>query len=174
MKTFKIILIYFISFFFFSNCLIAQIESEKDSLESLLPYAKDNQRVDIYIGLADLLKQTDTSTAINYAQQSLKISNKISYDKGLAGANIILGYIDRNRSDYKTAKIKYLFAISYAIKSNDLNTIAWAYQNMGNLYFIQSDYTKAMRYYMGALSKGEKAGNQARSNQNQTYRGDSV
>ena len=31
---------------------------------------------------------------------------------------------------------------------------------MGNLYFIQLDYIKAMRYFMGALSKAEKSGNQ--------------
>ncbi|MFZ4798155.1 MAG: response regulator [Bacteroidia bacterium] len=162
MKNLKLITIYFLCFVLFSNHLQAQIESEKDSLESLLPYAKDNQRVDIYIALAELVKQTDTSMAISYAQQSFKISNKISYAKGLAGAYLILGFIDRSRSDYKNAKIKYLYAISYAIKSNDLNTLSWAYQNMGNLYYIQSDYSKAMRYYMGALSKGEKSGNQRR------------
>ena len=139
--------------------LKAQVESEKDSLESLLPYAKDNQRADIYIGLAEAIKQNDTSNAISYAKQALKISNSLSYDKGIAGANIILGYIDRNNGNYKSAKIRYLFAVSYALKSNDLNTIAWAYQNMGNLYYIQSDYPKAMRYYLGALKKGEEAGN---------------
>lgn len=162
MKKIKLITLCFLSFFLFSNCLQAQIESEKDSLESLLPFAKDYQRVDIYIALADLVKQTDTVTAIDYAQQSFKISNKISYSKGLSGAYIILGFIDISRGDYKNAKTKYLFAISYAIKSKDLNIISWAYQNMGNLYFIQSDYSKAMRYYMGALSKGEKSGNQKR------------
>jgi signal transduction histidine kinase/ActR/RegA family two-component response regulator len=162
MKNLKLISIYLLSFVLFSNYLLAQIESEKDSLESLLPFAKDNQRVDIYIALADLIKQTDTSLAINYANQSFKISNKLSYSKGIAGSYIILGFIDRSRSEYKNAKIKYLYAISYAIKSNDLNTISWAYQNMGNLYYIQSDYTKAMRYYMGALSKAEKSGNEKR------------
>ncbi len=160
MKKIKLITIYFLSFMLFANYLQAQIESEKDSLESLLPFAKDYQRVDIYIALANLVKQTDTVTAINYAQQSFKISNKISYSKGLAGAYLILGFIDKSRSDYKNAKTKYLYAISYANKSNDLNTISWAYQNMGNLYFIQSDYSKAMHYYMGALSKAEKSGNQ--------------
>ena len=160
MKKIKLITIYFLSFMLFANYLQAQIESEKDSLESLLPFAKDYQRVDIYIALANLVKQTDTVTAINYAQQSFKISNKISYSKGLAGAYLVLGFIDKSRSDYKNAKTKYLYAISYANKSNDLNTISWAYQNMGNLYFIQSDYSKAMHYYMGALSKAEKSGNQ--------------
>ena len=162
MKKIKLISLYFLSFTLFANYLNAQIESEKDSLESLLPFAKDYQRVDIYIALADIVKQTDTATAINFAQQSFRISNKINYPKGLAGAYLISGFIDRSRSDYKNAKTKYLYAISYAIKSNDFNTISWAYENMGNLYFIQSDYSKAMRYYLGALSKGEKSGNQKR------------
>ena len=160
MKKIKLITLYLLSFILFANYLQAQIESEKDSLESLLPFAKDYQRVDIYIALANLVKQTDTATAINYAQQSFKISNKISYSKGLAGAYIILGYFEINRGNYKNAKTEYLYAISYANKSNDLNTISWAYENMGNLYFIQSDYSKAMRYFMGALSKAEKSGNQ--------------
>ncbi len=158
----KFIVTYILMFMLSFNFLYAQIESEKDSLESLLPYAKDNQRVDIYIGLAELIKQTDTTGAINYAKQAQKLSNALSYSKGLAGSNIILGYIDRSNGNYKNAKVKYLFAISYALKSADDNTIAWAYQSMGNLYFIQSDYTKAMRYYLGALSKGEKANNPKR------------
>lgn len=162
MLKFKLIATYALIFLLPFNFLYAQIESEKDSLESLLPYAKDNQRVDIFIGLAEIIKQTDTTEAINYAKQALKMSNALSYSKGLAGANIILGYIDRNNGKYKEAKVRYLFAVSYALKSNDDNTIAWAYQNMGNLYFIQSDYTKAMRYYLGALSKGEKANNPKR------------
>ncbi|MBJ7427401.1 MAG: tetratricopeptide repeat protein [Bacteroidia bacterium] len=158
----KTIIIFTLVFLLPYKFLFAQIESEKDSLESLLPFAKDNQRVDIYIGLAELIKQTDTTAAINYAKQALKMSNALSYSKGLAGAHVILGYIDRSNGKYKEAKVKYLFAVSYALKSNDDNTIAWAYQNMGNLYFIQSDYTKAMRYYLGALSKGEKANNPKR------------
>jgi signal transduction histidine kinase/CheY-like chemotaxis protein len=162
MNKIKRITLYFLSFILFASNLHAQIESEKDSLESLLPFAKDYQRVDIFIALADLVKQTDTVTAIDYAKQSFKISNKISYSKGLAGAYIILGFIDINRRDYKNAKIQYLYALSNALKSNDLVTISWAYENMGNLYFIQSDYLKAMRYYMGALSKAEKSGNQKR------------
>lgn len=162
MKKFKLITLYFLSFILFAGNLRAQIESEKDSLESLLPFAKDYQRVDIFLALADIVKQNDTAMAIDYAKQSFKISNKISYAKGLAGSYIILGFIDIERNDYKNAKIKYLYALSNAIKSNDLITISWAYENMGNLYFIQSDYLKAMRYYMGALSKAEKSGNQKR------------
>lgn len=142
--------------------ILAQVETEKDSLESLLPFAKDYQRADIFIALADLLKQTDTSEAINYSKQALKISNSLTYHKGLAGSNIVLGFIDRNKGNYQLAKTKYLYAISYALKSKDPNTISWAYQNMGNLYFIQSDFTMAMRYYLGALSNGEKAANPKR------------
>lgn len=162
MPNFKLIFTGVFLFCLSAKPILAQVETEKDSLESLLPFAKDYQRADIFIALADLLKQTDTSEAINYSKQALKISNSLTYHKGLAGSNIVLGFIDRNKGNYQLAKTKYLYAISYALKSKDPNTISWAYQNMGNLYFIQSDFTMAMRYYLGALSNGEKAANPKR------------
>lgn len=138
--------------------VIAQSENKKDSLESLLPYAKESQLVDIYVSLAEILRKQDVVKTRTYAEQALTLANKLGYDKGLAGANIILGQLERDKGDYKNSKIHYLFGLSLALKSKDLVTIAWAYQNMGNLYYIQSDYSKAMRYYLGALSSGEKAG----------------
>ena len=161
-NTLLLTLIICLLFSFLSIKVNAQIESEKDSLEEILPFAKEYKRVDIYIALADIIKQNDTTNAKSYAQQAFSLSNRLSYIKGLAGAYVIFGYLDREKGQYKNAKINYLYAISYAIKSNDLSTIAWAYQNMGNLYYIQNDFTMAMRYYMSALTKGEKAGNQKR------------
>jgi signal transduction histidine kinase/CheY-like chemotaxis protein/lipopolysaccharide biosynthesis regulator YciM len=162
MPNIKLIFTGIILFCLSINPILAQVESEKDSLESLLPFAKDYQRADIFIALADLIKHSDTTEAVNYSKQALKISNALSYHKGMAGSNIILGFVERNRGNYASAKTKYLYAISFALKSKDPSTLSWAYQNMGNLYFIQSDFTMAMRYYLGALSNGEKAGNAKR------------
>ena len=84
---------YLFGLFLLSNSLvaIAQPENEKDSLESLLPFANDLQRADILNGLANCVKHLDTTKAGNYARQSLAISNKINYCAGRSVAEVTLG-----------------------------------------------------------------------------------
>jgi hypothetical protein len=52
----KISLLFLIILLHFQFNLTAQEDYEKDSLESLLPYANDLQRADILSGLANCIK----------------------------------------------------------------------------------------------------------------------
>lgn len=134
----------------------AQTDAEQDSLQSLLPFAKESQRVDILNALAMTLRSSDTLKAKEYARQAMSISNKLSYTKGLAGAHIVYGIIEKNRSRYDFAKSEFAQGLALALKSGDPTTIGLAYHNLGNLYYIQSDYPKALRFYIGALRIGEQ------------------
>lgn len=160
---FKTMKNYYIKLFVFAVtiCVAFTLQGQNrekiDSLESLLPFAKESQKADIFIALAEIFRNSDTLKSRNYSEQALSLSNKLGYDKGAAGANIVLGLLERDKDNYAKTKMHYLFALSLALRSKDLVTIAKAYQSMGNLYLLQNDYSKAMRYYLGAMSTGEKA-----------------
>ena len=130
---------------------VAFSQGEEDSLQLLLPFSKDEQRVDILNALSFSQNENDSSKKIDYAKQALSISNKLNYTKGLAQAHIAFGIVENNRQRYNLARTELLHGLFLALKSTDLATIGIAYEHLGNLYFSTTDYTKSLRYYSGAL-----------------------
>ncbi len=147
----------FVLFLFFLNSNIANaIENEKDSLESLLPFAGDKDRCDILNGLAQIIKSTDTTRAGNYARQALALSTKLNYCRGKASATIILGILHKNRSDFNEARSKYLEGLALALKCKEPYSVSLAYHSLGNLALIKGDYKTALRYYIASLKLSEQ------------------
>ena len=103
MKFLKPITIFFLclTLFIQANSAIAQSESEKDSLESLLPFANDLQRADILNGLANCLRSIDTAKAGNYARQANALAIKLNYCKGRASSEVLLGILEKNHGNLK-------------------------------------------------------------------------
>lgn len=155
MRKLIVFILVFISFFRVEP-ILAQPESEKDSLESLLPFANDLQRADILNGLALNLKSTDTIKARNYVVQALAISNQINYCKGKANALIILGILQKNQESLDQAKLYYLQGLSEALKCKDPYAVSFAYHSLGNLAYLNGDLTKAVRYYLGSVKLSEQ------------------
>jgi hypothetical protein len=69
---------------FLANTGKVKAENELDSLETLLPYANDLQRVDILNAIALVVKNTNPNRSIDFAKQAYNLSNKLNYDKGRA------------------------------------------------------------------------------------------
>jgi tetratricopeptide (TPR) repeat protein len=130
-------------------------ENELDSLETLLPYANDVQRVDILNAIALVVKNTNPNQSIDYAKQAFNLSNKLNYEKGRALSHIIFGIHEKRKSDYDKAHTEFLLGLSQALKCKDLYTISLAYHSLGNLANIKGDYPKALRYYLGSLKISE-------------------
>lgn len=134
----------------------AQLESEKDSLESLLPFANDQQRADILNGLANYFRVEDTTRAGNYARQALTLSSKLLYCKGKANATIILGILQKNSGNMDKAREMYLSGLAMALKCKEPYAVSFAYHSLGNLAYIKGDLAKAMRYYIGSVKISEQ------------------
>jgi signal transduction histidine kinase/CheY-like chemotaxis protein len=147
----------------FQSVLKGQEDYEKDSLESLLPYANDLQRADILSGLANCIKKIDTARASSYAQQAFTISNKLNYCKGKANALITLGVLEKDRGKWAEARTYYLNGLSFAKSCKEPKSVAFAYHSLGNLYFIKSDFTKALQYYIASVKISEQVGDRARA-----------
>lgn len=143
--------------------ILAQPESEKDSLESLLPFANDLQRADILNALALNLKSSDTLKARNYVTQAFAISNQLNYCKGKANAFIILGILDKNHNKLGGAKIKFLNGLSTALKCKDPYAVSFAYHSLGNLAYFNGELAKAVRFYLGSVKLSEQLKDYARA-----------
>jgi signal transduction histidine kinase/tetratricopeptide (TPR) repeat protein/ActR/RegA family two-component response regulator len=153
----------FISFLLFSFIFIfstsinqVKAESELDSLESLLPFANDAQRVDILNGIALTLRSTDTTKAGSYARQAYALSNKINFCKGKATAAVIIGILLKNRNNFLQAQQMYLEGLALGLKCKEPYSVSLAYHSLGNLAYFKGDYPKALRYYIGSLKLSEQ------------------
>jgi signal transduction histidine kinase/CheY-like chemotaxis protein len=138
-------------------------ESEQDSLETLLPYANDIQRVDILNGLSLIIKNSDTAKAGRYARQAYNLAVKLNYCKGQATSLIVFGVFQKTRSNYLAARKYYLEGLALAIKCKEPYPISLAYHSLGNLSYIKGDYPKAIRYYVGSLRLSEQLGDNRRA-----------
>ncbi|OYU97214.1 MAG: hypothetical protein CFE21_02675 [Bacteroidetes bacterium B1(2017)] len=136
----------------------AQSETERDSLESLLPFANDLQRADILNGLANCFRSIDTTKAGNYARQAYALSNKLNYCKGKATSEIIIGILEKNQNNLVVAKQHYLTGLSLALKCKEPHAVSLAYHSLGNLAYMQGDYSKTMRYYIASVKISEQIG----------------
>jgi signal transduction histidine kinase/ActR/RegA family two-component response regulator len=139
----------------FADISKVKAENELDSLETLLPYANDVQRVDILNAIALVVKNTNPTQSIDFAKQAFNLSNKLNYDKGRALAHIVFGIHEKRKSDYEKAHTEFLLGLSQALKCKDLGAISLAYHSLGNLANIKGDYPKALRYYLGSLKISE-------------------
>jgi tetratricopeptide (TPR) repeat protein len=155
----------FFGLLFLSFNLVAfgQAENEKDSLESLLPFANDLQRADILNGLANCVKHLDTTKAGNYARQSLAISNKIDYCKGKSVAEVTLGILAKNGGYFVEAKQHFLTGLALGLKCKEPFAVSYAYHSLGNYAYMQGDYSKAMRYYIASVKISEQIGDKVRA-----------
>jgi len=143
--------------------LKAQEDYEKDSLESLLPYANDLQRADILSGLANCIRGIDSAKAGSYARQAYTISNKLNYCKGKANALITLGILEKNRGNLAQARLHYLSGLSMSLKCKEPTVAAFAYHSLGNLSYIKSDYKRSIQYYIASVKISEQIGDRIKS-----------
>ncbi|MFY8021982.1 MAG: tetratricopeptide repeat protein [Bacteroidia bacterium] len=149
-------LLFLILFTFSVNENKLHAESELDSLESLLPFANDAQRVDILNGIALTLRSTDTTKAGSYARQAYALSNKINFCKGKATAAVIIGILLKNRNNFLAAQQMYLEGLALGLKCKEPYSVSLAYHSLGNLAYFKGDYPKALRYYIGSLKLSEQ------------------
>lgn len=97
----------------------------------------------------------DNQTAINYSNESIKISKKIQNDKNLADVYNLLSqiYIDKGEQD---------LALSYNLKSlkiqdsiRDKKGMIVSLTNIGNTYSFQKKYSEAINNYNNAIYVAE-------------------
>ena len=124
---------------------------EVDSLLKLVESAPDTALAHLYTELAWKLRYINTKQAIYYAKQAIpyaeKYHNHIEYCRGYSYA----GIGNRFLGNISEALEYYRIALEYAIKYDIVSEIAYAYNNIGNLFLDQNCYELAEGHQQKAI-----------------------
>lgn len=148
--TFIVISLLFLSFTSFAQ------QSEIDSLEQLLPSAKDTARVKILVDLTLDYEYIDAEKAFQYGEECLLLAKKTGFKKGEANISMNLGLLYADKSDYSSSKKYATNALKIYEELGQDADIAQAYTNLGVIADYESQYPKAIEYYGKALAISEK------------------
>jgi len=157
-----------ISVILLGNCLYStpvwsqRKYSEKiiDSLTKVLPTLKqDSTAVRIINRVSQLYSDFDTDKGVKWAAKELILSKKIGWLPGQISAYNDFGNNYFSKPDYPNALLSFFKALKLveSIKNNDFHGVILA--NIGNVYFRQNDYQRALEYYNRANDLFKIAGN---------------
>ncbi|HKK45453.1 MAG TPA: tetratricopeptide repeat protein [Balneolaceae bacterium] len=94
---------------------------------------------------------SDPARAIKFATRALKLSRKINFKKGLAGAHGELGYAYSVKGDFTKSFEHFKKGIAQNRAIGDTVGLVSQLNDMGTTYKKQSDYDQALKYYFEAL-----------------------
>lgn len=151
--------------FLFSSLFVFSQNKTIDSLTLILTQIKnDNEKAKILNAIADQYKTSDANLMIDFSAKALQLSqksnNKIEEGKAylnLGNANIILGNYAISFSHFNKAKT--IFENQKTKNNNEIeikNGLAKALGSIGIIYSEQSNYTKALTYYLKSVQLYEE------------------
>ena len=147
----KLRYIFFLFISGFSLTICAQNQKEIDSLERLLPNAKDTTRVNILSDLCLDYEFVDADKSFRYGQDALALGKKIGHKRGLANAYTNLALLLEDRSEYDKCGNYLQTALKLYQELGQQTDIAQAYTNLGVMCDYKGDYEKAIDYYNKGL-----------------------
>ncbi len=122
-----------------------------DSLALLLNKSTDDyQKADLLRELAFELTVHDNNKSIDYVNQSISLSKKINYSKGIIEGLNQLALNERTKGNYSLALIHLKEAFLLAQNESDLNLSANSLLNIADVYSTLKNYNKAILYYQKA------------------------
>ncbi|WP_298510811.1 sensor histidine kinase [uncultured Kordia sp.] len=110
----------------------------------------DTTKVNYLNGLASKYKYTD-SIARFYASEAKRISEKISYSKGLSKSLYRLGSLEKRKENYQEAETYYLASLNIREKNKNLRGIVFTNIQLSQVYQEMRVYEKAIQHGKGAL-----------------------
>jgi tetratricopeptide (TPR) repeat protein len=159
LKIFFLHLLFVVSLFTFAQT--STIDSLTKALASLpKPTGKlsDSTYIKTLNELAEEYLYINPDTAITLAQQGIKISENINWDKGKAIFFRTLGSCEDHKGNYTQAFEYYNKGLEIAEELADKNLQSKFLVDIGTVYYYQSDYPKALAYYFKALKILEELG----------------
>ncbi len=141
----------FLIFFLFLYCFafsFSSIASNKiDSLKNLLNSNENKEQLEILKQLSDIQIEKQPSKALEYSKRALIISQKIKNKKDEYELLISIGEIYKKIEFYEDALEYFLFAFNFAKENNEINEIAYVYNNLGIVYANLSNTKEALSYF---------------------------
>ncbi len=152
---------FFQLFFLVVVCqLVAHAQQNKvDSLKQILPSLNDTTKVKAFNELAYRVMFASPDEAGTYVEESMELSRKINYPKGLANAFNMRGALLDLSGEYELSVEAYLSGLEIVDKSKiSSNQLRMAlYNGLGLVYSRKAEYPKALDFFLKSFDLAEKA-----------------
>ena len=144
----------------------AQEEQGNSRIDSLLTElsktAEDTNKVNLLNRLSKSYQNTNPDKGIEFGKQSLEISKKLNWKKGIAVAYHRIGNNYYAKSDYPKAMENYLNSLKLHEELGNKHAISGAFNNIGLVYLEQKENSKSLEYFHKALYINEELGDKDR------------
>jgi len=97
--------------------------------------------------------------ALELSNEAKNLSEKYSYQKGIAYALRNMGVSHRYLSNLETALSLSLMALDMFVQLNETSAEAQALVSIGAIYFYMGNYEKSLDYFLNGLEQGKEIGN---------------
>jgi len=135
------------------NAAQAQNQKNIDSLLNLLRASKeDTNKVNYLNGLAWELMLSNSDTSIKIGGQSLLLSEKLKWKRGIGTSLGRLGVYYWSKGDYSRAQEFNFRALKLNEEIGEKNRAAGNLGNIGNIYAKQDENQKALGFFLRALA----------------------
>ncbi|MBI3218237.1 MAG: histidine kinase [Bacteroidetes bacterium] len=123
-----------------------------DSLDAILPSAKDTARVSLLNKIALLNTTIDSKKSLAYSQEALQLAQGIKFKHGIALSHRVLGLAWLYNNDHQQAIENLLRSAELAITNEDWKLAIQDYMNLAGMHCsVFGNYVKGMEFYMKAL-----------------------
>lgn len=148
-------------FILLSTFTVSAQKQKKDSLLKIINSNKhDTSRVKAFSSLCNMTRFTDQDTSFYYGKESLKLAQKIKWNKGISNSYKNLGILKFETGQYEEAIGYYMHSLKIDEKHNDKRGMAANYNHIGSVYQEQNRFDKAEEYYFKSLHLREQLNDQ--------------
>ncbi len=137
-------------------CCPFWLKAQPDSLQYWLTKKDDTSKVIWLQAYGQELLDKDNSTAKKIFENTISISKKLNYHKGIAVGYRKTGYVNGQTGEYRQAINDFLKSIEYYEKSEaHLKDLLVCYNNLGANYRQIGKVDSSMFYYLTSIEKLE-------------------
>ena len=120
------------------------------------PCSNDSNIAILYLKIGDYFEIENPDTALFFYKQALGISKSIGNKKYEAKSLLYIGYVIENNGDYLQPLNYYYTAIKILIQLSDTKDLAACYNSIGNCFYGQGNFQKAIENMLKALNYYEE------------------
>jgi tetratricopeptide (TPR) repeat protein len=150
MLRFRMLFLGFLSLISF-NALSQENHLADSLLTQLHIETQDTNTVNLLLEISEAYRRNDDSKAINYANQALELSDKISFYSGKAMAYKILGIMAISRDAYVEAREFFEKSRQIYFKYGQVVDVSDCLRKIGLTYVFQSNFEYAITHYEKSL-----------------------
>lgn len=145
--------------FFFTITLAIAQQHVADSLEARLPHVPDLKKIEILNDISRAYWSVSLGKSREYANEALKLAEKIKSRKGLADAYNRLANVEYYEANYNKALDIYLLSLEIRLEIEDYQGIIGSYNNLAIIQNVLGDLQETLKYYHKALDVARQISN---------------